>query len=260
MKEKKDLSLICVYNNKEQLDKYLLKSYKKQNIECQLILIDNRNNKFACAVDAINDGIKKATTTNIIILHQDIYFEKEDVLIKLYERIDKSHNEIIGVAGTKYEQRRVYTAITHGLKKEKAGLNVMNYGEEEEVFVLEECLFGFKKDILKKINFDNQTCDNWHFYAVDLCYQANLNNIKVICYGANIWHASSGSKTHSFYETLRKMQKKYKKNFNKIISCCIEMPINDHVLKYELKEKYRVWRWCVGPKIRKIFGIKRSDD
>ena len=69
MKKKQlDLSLICIYNKKEQLDDYLIKSYNNQNVECELILIDNRKQKFFCAADAINYGISQSTKNNILII------------------------------------------------------------------------------------------------------------------------------------------------------------------------------------------------
>jgi hypothetical protein len=37
------ISVVCVYNDKEILKKYLLKSLKNQSVEYELILIDNTN-------------------------------------------------------------------------------------------------------------------------------------------------------------------------------------------------------------------------
>ena len=52
------LSIICVYNNRDILEKYLLNSLKVQSIEYELILIDNTSGKFNSAAKALNYGGK----------------------------------------------------------------------------------------------------------------------------------------------------------------------------------------------------------
>jgi len=52
-------SIICAYNNKEILEKFLHSSLEKQTQKYQLILLDNAKNQFKSAAEALNFGAKK---------------------------------------------------------------------------------------------------------------------------------------------------------------------------------------------------------
>ena len=66
------ISVICVYNNKEILNKYLLKSLKIQTETHELILLDNIGGKFKSASEALNYGGKKAKGDYLMFVHQDV--------------------------------------------------------------------------------------------------------------------------------------------------------------------------------------------
>lgn len=253
------LSLICVYNNQEQLNQLLKKSYKNQNVCCELVLIDNRKQKYKSAIDAIMAGLNKAQNDYILICHQDIFFSSTTTLKNIFKYLKRRKNQIIGTAGVTVNPREMYSSMLHGPNKK--AVCPLKVEDEMEVFSLDECLFGFHKSILSKISFDKNTCDNWHFYAVDLCYQAHLNNIKVMCINALVWHASdgkSGSKSKTFYDTVCKMQKKYQDIYPAIDSCCIHIGIHEnanwHALKRKLtnqkiKDFYVRYRWSINKRL-----------
>lgn len=223
MKEKIDLAIICCYNNEKQLNELLLESYNEQNVECEKILIDNSNNSFSSAAKALNYGASISKSNYYIFLHQDIKFLDSNSLKNIYEELKKCEG-ILGVAGVKENEKKVFTSIIHGKNKEIAGKGKID--KKEEVLTVDECLFGMSKTIYEKIKFDEQTCDNWHFYAVDLCLSASEQNIKSYIVPASIWHASIGCKNKSFYNSLQKMKEKYKGKRQYIKSCCIRADVN----------------------------------
>ena len=65
------ISVICIYNSRELLEKYLLKSLNIQNMDYEQILVDNSSKKFASAAEALNYGGKKASGQYLICVHQD---------------------------------------------------------------------------------------------------------------------------------------------------------------------------------------------
>ena len=67
-------SIICVYNNKKILDEMLLRSLSTQTKEFELILLDNYQNKFKSATEALNFGGKLAKNDYLMFVHQDIDF------------------------------------------------------------------------------------------------------------------------------------------------------------------------------------------
>ncbi len=70
-----DFSIVCVYNNVEILNQYLLESLKSQTILYELILLDNSCNKYKSAAEALNYGGERAKGRYIMFVHQDIKFE-----------------------------------------------------------------------------------------------------------------------------------------------------------------------------------------
>ncbi|MDL2276772.1 glycosyltransferase [Breznakia sp. OttesenSCG-928-G09] len=266
-KKKIPLSIICVYNKQEQLDEYLLKSYNQQDVECQLVLIDNRNKEFSCAVDAINYGIEQSTSDLILVSHQDIMFLKEDSLRQIYNECIGLGDVIVGVAGVEYNaasMKQKYSSILHGMGKHTSPVAALAT-DIQEVFTVDECLFGFTKNVLDKINFDNQVCDSWHLYAVDLCYQAQLAKIPVYVVRANLQHVSTGDMNHDFYVGLKKLQDKYRDKFDYISSCCINIKIEKDPLSverrkkilkpyYYLREKYIRYSWTLKDRLRRLRG------
>lgn len=82
------------------------------------------------------------------------------------------------------------------------------------------------KSIYEKIRFDEETCDNWHLYAVDFCLSASEQKIKSYIVPTNVWHASIGHKNYSFYDSLQKLKEKYKGKRRYIKTCCIRADVN----------------------------------
>ncbi|MDP3066981.1 MAG: hypothetical protein Q8N08_09620 [Methanobacteriaceae archaeon] len=66
------ISVVCVYNDQNILDKYLLHSLKYQENSYELILLDNTQNQFKSAAEAPNYGGGQATGTYIMFIHQDL--------------------------------------------------------------------------------------------------------------------------------------------------------------------------------------------
>ena len=66
------ISVICVYNDHDVLDEYLLGSLEKQESSYELILVDNTPNKFKSAAEALNYGGNKANGKYIMFAHQDL--------------------------------------------------------------------------------------------------------------------------------------------------------------------------------------------
>ena len=66
------ISIVCVYNNQDILNNWLLKSLKHQTVEFELITLDNTRNTFKSAAEALNYGGKKAKGKYIMFVHQDV--------------------------------------------------------------------------------------------------------------------------------------------------------------------------------------------
>lgn len=240
MKEKIDLSIICCYNNNVQLEKCLMNSLKMQTVEAELILIDNTSKKFTSAAAALNYGARIATKKYLLFVHQDIEFLIENSLASIYQNMTSLNNCIIGAAGVIKGRKGIISSMKEGSNYQSIGDPIIE--KPTAVFTLDECLIGCKKDDF--LNFDENTCDNWHLYGVDLCLQAHLIGLGVVVIPCNICHHSSGNVNHDFFLTLRKLKRKYHKIYEKIETCCIgcytsPLSIKGNIVLKEIKNKLR---------------------
>lgn len=231
--KKIDLTLVCCYNNKKQLNEELINSLDKQNVSCDRVFIDNTHNRFSSAASALNYGASQVKTKYVVFLHQDVVFLNANSLEEIYKYIKGNDGSIIGVAGVKLDREGVYTSILHGPNKLPAGHYKID--RPEKVISIDECLFGMSLKIYNKLKFDEKNFDNWHLYAVDMCYNANLNGINTYVIPASIWHTSIGTLNHAFFVGIRRMKNKYKKDFKYIKSTCITLKCSEFVWYKELK-------------------------
>ena len=185
-----DFSIICIYNNEEKLKSELQKSLEKQkNVTYETIFIDNTNQKYRNAKDAFCYATEKATGKYFMFLHQDIIFEHENTLETIYNILEKNNDfGIAGVAGQCGNE--TISNIFHG--KDRTKVSNTNIDQIKQVDTVDECLFVIKKDLYKKITFDNLICEGWHLYAVEYSLLMRKNGQKVIVIPIELYHKSKG--------------------------------------------------------------------
>jgi GT2 family glycosyltransferase len=206
------ISVICTFNNKELLEKYLLKSLNAQNQDYELILIDNRTRKFSSAAEALNYGGKKANGKYLMFAHQDFQLDSKRWLeeaVKILNNLD--HMGIAGVAGR--DGTDFLSNIKTGYPPKFSG--TIQIKEPQRVQTLDECFFIIPRTIFNEIHFDEITCDNWHLYATDYCLTVKEAGYDVLMIPMGGYHASPGYSFSpgGYYSTLRKLVKKHKANY-----------------------------------------------
>lgn len=202
------MSIICVYNNNNILEEYLIKSLEKQTEEYELILVDNQENRFKSATSALNYGAKKAHGDYLVFAHQDIYFSDENWIKNTAVQLKNLDNiGIVGVAG-KTGDSLVRSNIKQGLNP--VDVSPYKISKAEKASTLDECLFIIPKDIYNKYNLNEEICDDWHLYAVDYVYNIKNHGFEAYIIPTTLEHRSKGaSMSESYYTTLPKLQKKY---------------------------------------------------
>ena len=114
------ISVICVSNNLEVLNKMLKPSLEKQSETYELIVLDNRQNEYSSAAKALNAGAIKAIGEMLVFAHQDISF---DSTLLTNIKNDLAHlplNSIVGLAGVK-DKSGVITNLKQGPEKKNGG-------------------------------------------------------------------------------------------------------------------------------------------
>lgn len=220
------ISVICVYNNKAQFEAQLKKSLNQQNTDYELIALDNCDNKFKSAAQALNYGAGKSKGDILIFSHQDIYFKAENELKELADSIASCEaGSVIGVQGVIDNSNTYYSNITAG---EAFNSDFCNDYEKAlyEVSCVDEGLFGMKKSTWQIHNFDEELCYNWHLYAVEQCLYARSNNYKVYVYPSQVHHFSYGKISLSYMLNLKKLCKFYRDSFKYIWTTCYKVKTN----------------------------------
>lgn len=220
------ISVICVYNNIEQLNNELLKSLGSQSAEYELILIDNRKAKFSSAAKALNYGVKKSHGDILIFSHQDIYLKRNEELSEFAEAINKVDvGDIVGTQGTKEPDKKHYANLTSGQALDVSPKMQENM-ELIEVSCVDEGLFGMKRETWDNHNFDVRLCDNWHLYCVEQCLNARKHGNKVYVWPSQVHHFSKGSISLGYMHNLRNLCQAYRKDFKYIWTTCYKVRTN----------------------------------
>lgn len=221
-----DISVVITYTNTDQLSeakKYLELQSVYSSVE--LILLDNRANRFTSAASALNYGAEKAMGEVIVFMHQDVYLWDDTLLEKYYNVLRERPNAILGLAGVARDDHSRYYDFCES--KDKIYRGRSSHGKLMQAITLDECLFAMRKALWQKLRFDEKTCDNWHFYSADICYANLLSNGENLILSADICHESKGSAYNkSFRHSLKSMIKKYRKKIKRIETMCVNIKCN----------------------------------
>lgn len=224
-------SIICVYNNTKILNDFLLKSLKNQNSNYELMLVDNRDNKYDSAAEALNYGGSKAKNDLIIFIHQDVSLLSNEWLSRAENILNKVNNlGSAGIAGMKDIKYNLFLKVGYVPCEIGIGSVYHHYDRTpwncNKTFrhpvvtqTLDEHLLIIPRIVFNKYPFDKKTCDSWHLYAVDYCLSLKNKNLCSYVIPLSTWHLSTGILDQPYYNTLNKIFKKHS-SFNKIFTTC----------------------------------------
>ena len=225
------ISIVCVYNSKTVLADYLLKSLQVQTVEYELILVDNTEERYKSASEALNFGARNAMGKYLMFVHQDVDLRSNSWLYDAERMLDSVPNlGIAGVAGKK-DRTGVMTNVRHGNPPVLPAR--LQIEEPKEVQTLDECLVIIPRSVFNKLHFDEETCSGWHLFAVDYCLSVTQFGLGAYVIPMFIYHRSTGATTRSatglirsldplpdgYYQTLGKLLRKHK-SYGRIYTTC----------------------------------------
>ena len=143
----------------------------------------------------------------LIFLHQDILFENKDSLKNFVEAIPNNGNSVIGLYGASH---RKYGNVEKNLYK---------------VETLDEYWIAIQATVWRKLIFNEEICDGWHLYVVELCLRASGQGVLIASGKFNIKHLSTGTVDERYMNTFKKLLVIYK-NKKWIATTCKVMPTN----------------------------------
>lgn len=214
------ISVICVYNDKAVLERYLLNGLERQTVKGEVILLDNTCGRFSSAAEALNFGGGKGTSEYLMFIHQDVLLPSPDWLARAESYLDSIPR--LGIAG-------VAGMVEGGRFNEERGRNIIKHGDPPEVWrwghpitkpepvqTLDELLVIIPKSVFDENPFDEATCSGWDLYAVDYCLCIRRAGFEVCVIPLPVNHGSRGRATESYFVTLDKVLKKHKNYYRRI--------------------------------------------
>ncbi len=214
----KEVTIICCYNNLKQY-KTFTESLAKQTTEYELIGIDNTKSKYTSCSKEFNIHMMDIKTPYVIFCHQDIEFTDSNNIsdfIRCIKKIDSG--DILGVAGRKEKGGSVVSNILQGQNLQYAGKERVKSLIRCEV--IDECFFGGYTDNFIKHPFDEQTCNNWHLYAVESCLNARSRGQHVYICPIKLIHRSKGKMNYIYNKQFYKLSRKYSKDIRYLNTTC----------------------------------------
>ena len=108
------ISIVCVFNDWEVLERFLLRSLDTQTAPYEMHLVDNTNGRFKSAAEALNFGGQQATGKYIMFVHQDVYLASTVWLESVENTLDTLPKlGIAGVAGKTKNGMHTYSNAEH---------------------------------------------------------------------------------------------------------------------------------------------------
>lgn len=226
------ISVVCVYNDREKLRRYLEASLSSQDSTSELVFVDNTSGVFTSAASALNSGAKRCNGEFIMFAHQDVRLIGSDWLSRAEEMLrELSQVGIAGVAGVvegsgPQKDRLRNQIIEHSDPKAVWGNPIKS---PELVQTLDECLVFVPRAMFSSLEFDETTCDGWHFYVVDYCLSVMNIGFNVYAIPLMVDHESLGFSDslslrlsnirhrRAFYRSLQRVLAKHRYNC-KIVS------------------------------------------
>ena len=212
------VDIIVCYNNND-LYSDMQRSIQERGgsgVKWNIIGIDNTENSFKSAAEAYNYALKKSNGDCVVFCHQDILF-LEGSLATIAQKCLSFPKTLWGAAGVKKAGEIISNMYC---VREERKYGTLQEGNDAPVQTLDECLIAGHRSLFEKFPFDEETCYAWHLYAVDLSIQCILSKYEVKVFDANIIHLSGGNMDYTFWESEKRLAKKYQGKINKINTTC----------------------------------------
>lgn len=232
-----DFSVICVYNDREMLEQMLLSGLENQSSDrYETVLINNQEQDYHSAAEALNTGAEQAVGDYYFFVHQDVkllgnkWFETAKYQLELVD--DLGVAGFAGMASSGFDpKKKGRNTILHG--DDKRDWRLGNKIEEPHpVQTVDELGLVVPSHVFVDYRFNPTICDGWHLYAVEYCLRIkSRTDLDVYALPMDLWHnslknTSSGTvQDISYYKTLVSIVEAYPE-LETIYTTCGFWPVN----------------------------------
>ena len=119
-----DLSIVCINNNDNILNQYLIPSVQKQlNVKYELLILDSCKNLYSGAREAFNGVLSDLKGQYVVFVHNDFCFEGSDAFQTILHYCKSLESfGVVWVAGCSFDAKKtILTRIKQGANKRSVG-------------------------------------------------------------------------------------------------------------------------------------------
>ena len=232
------ISIIITSINQYNLNKIKLNIPETIGAEYELIVIDNRENRYSI-FQAYNLGVSKAKGDILCFAHEDILFHTNDWGRNVEKHFENDKNlGMIGVVGGDYypkmpapwwSNEEVNTHYVNLIQHWRQSVSERNYRKlinekttrdynnpnnliSQQVVAVDGLWFCITKEVSTKVKFDEETFDGFHFYDADISMQVQDSGYKInVIFDVLIEHFSPGSLSKGWFISAQIFSEKWRK-------------------------------------------------
>jgi len=203
------ISIICIYNDPAQLERYLLQGLKRQDVDFELITIDNTRGQHQSAAPVLNSTGCSARGDFLMFAHQDVellsssWLRDAEQLAALLPDLGAA-----GVAG-KTAHGKMVASVWHGEPAAPVGKRKPIH-KPLKMQTLDGCLALTPASVFKQVRFDEDVCRGWHLFIAEYCLTLGVQGFGVYVLPCDVYHRSTGPADPSVYaQTVEAIIKKH---------------------------------------------------
>ncbi len=194
------ISVICVYNNRDKLDRYLIRSLQGQDAPFELLAVDNTRGRYPSAAAILNKTAKKSRCEYLMFVHQDVALMSDTWLRDAHTAVRRLSD--LGAAGVAGNGRKGgVKSVIHGnppfrklRKKPRTPVQVQT---------LDGCLMIVPREVFHKIPFDEGSVNGWYLYIAHYCLELIRAGYLIYVLPYTVYHESTGPSDPNAYEGAR---------------------------------------------------------
>ncbi len=212
------ISVVCVFNNSEVLERRLLAGLRTQSAPHELICVDNRASQFDSAAKALNWGARQAHGQWLVFAHQDVELLSANWLERAEQMLERTPDAgWVGIAGCTDAGQFV------GILRDRAALWGEVFDAPLEVQTLDECVLIHRRVEGRQEYFD-EGVPGWHAYGVDACCVAIREGARNYILPLPTWHDSKETNIAGLEEAHAYVWAKHGDALGRICTVCGVLP------------------------------------
>lgn len=196
-------NMITIGYSTRQSNPQFMEYLRKSAGHPKVTIIEKINNGEKSLTKVYNEILDESTNDINVLLHDDLYFEKNGWVRKILNHFEDSEYGILGVAGTTFlpksgqwweDRNKMIGIVNHehnGKKWEsKYSDNLGKY--IRETVIVDGLFIALDKRRIKKTF--NEDVKGFHMYDVDFCFRNYLEGVKIgVIFDVRVTHKSIGA-------------------------------------------------------------------